>query len=195
MRQSANYKWNLPEDEDEIDVEDLNAVFAAVDGKLKTHDNELEKISLPGSVEVISASGSGSFYHGTTSSFVSVLKTVKTTYGNATFGVYHGEISGTPGTNIQLYITLYISNAGVLCWDEHYNIYDDIEIDGNIISVENIGTVSIGGYEGGNTTWSINYVNDQLEEEFEKEKEYSLREAVNELALRIQALRSQGGAE
>ena len=83
----------------------------------------------------------------------------------------------------------------MLCWDEHYNIYDDIEIDGNIISVENIGTVSIGGYEGGNTTWSINYVNDQLEEEFEKEKEYSLREAVNELALRIQALRSQGGAE
>lgn len=196
MRQSANYKWNLPEDEDEIDVEDLNAVFTAVDEKLKTHDNELRKISLPGSIGVISASGSGSFYHGTTSGFVSLLKTVKTTYGYATFGTYHGEISGNPGTNIQLYVTLYISNAGVLCWDEHYNTYDDIEIDGNILSVENIGTVSIGDYEsGGSTTWNINYINEQLEEEFEKEKEYSLREAINELALRIQALRSQGGTE
>lgn len=34
MRQSKNYKWNLPEDDDVIDVEDLNAVFTSIDEQL-----------------------------------------------------------------------------------------------------------------------------------------------------------------
>lgn len=195
MRQSANYKWNLPEDEDEIDVEDLNTVFTAVDGKLKTHDEELEPVTLPGSFEIISAEGSGAFYHGSLSGFISLLQSVTTTYGDAEFGAYHGSISGIPGTQIQLYITLYIDNSGVLRWDEHYNAYDDIEIDGTILAMADIGKVIVGDYVAGNSPWSINYINEDAESESTEEKEYSLREAINELALRIQALRSQQGGE
>ena len=74
MRQSKNYKWDLTEGGDEINVEDLNTVFEAVDAKLKSHDTELKTVTLPGSFEVISAEGSGAFYHGTTSGFNSLLQ-------------------------------------------------------------------------------------------------------------------------
>nr|DAZ14954.1 MAG TPA: hypothetical protein [Caudoviricetes sp.] len=196
MRQSKNYKWDLPEDGDEINVEDLNTVFTAVDGKLKTHDEELEPVTLSGSFEIISAEGSGTFYHGTLSGFNSLLQSVKTTYGDAEFGAYHGSISGAPGTQIQLYITLYIDSSGVLRWDEHYGIYDTIDVSGNILTSADLGIVTVGEYEaGGVTPWSISYINEDAESESTEEKEYSLREAINELALRIQALRSQQGGE
>lgn len=194
MRQSTNYKWNLPEDEDEIDVEDLNAIFESADSTLKTHDNNMKGFVLPGSVKVISASGSGSFYHGTTSGFVSLLQEVSTTYGEATFGMYHGTISGTAGTRIQLYITLYVSDTGILCWDEHYDIYDSIDVNGHILTSVNIGTVSVGN-AGQSTKWYVNYINDDAESDYNEEKKYSLREAINELALRIQILQTRGGAE
>mgnify|MGYP005814263117 FL=1 len=196
MRQSKNYKWDLPEGGDEINVEDLNTVFEAVDAKLKSHDTELKTVTLPGSFEVISAKGSGAFYHGTLSGFNSLLQSVKTTYGDAEFGAYHGSISGAPGTQIQLYITLYIDSSGVLRWDEHYGIYDTIDISGNILTSADLGIVTVGEYEaGGVTPWSISYINDEVSDSFEEEKEYSLRDAITELALRIQALRTQGGTE
>ena len=34
MRQSANYKWSLPEDEDVINVEDLNVIYEDIDEDL-----------------------------------------------------------------------------------------------------------------------------------------------------------------
>ena len=56
--------------------------------------------------------------------------------------------------------------------------------------------MTVGEYEvGGSTPWSISYINDEVSDSFEEEKEYSLRDAITELALRIQALRTQGGTE
>ena len=36
MRQSTNYKWNLPESADEIEIEDLNMIFLSIDKQLKS---------------------------------------------------------------------------------------------------------------------------------------------------------------
>lgn len=36
MRQSTNYKWNLPESADEIEIEDLNTIFLSIDKQLKS---------------------------------------------------------------------------------------------------------------------------------------------------------------
>lgn len=120
MRQSANYKWNLPEDEDEIDVEDLNAVFTAVDGKLKTHDAELEPVELSSVLKVVAAEGAFSVSvddSGTVTS--SLLSKVNTTWGPAECNqIAYPETLPYNGT-IHVYIKIYFSN-GKLYYDEYH---------------------------------------------------------------------------
>lgn len=138
---------------------------------------ELKPVTISNSFALISATGRQSFYHGTLSGFdeeSSLLNNVQTTFGQAVFGKHYGSFNVQPGSEITLYIRLY-SNGSQICWDEYYN--DDIYANGE--PVIEIGTATVSDYvAGGSTTCEFSYVNDDVEES----KEYSLRDAVIELA-------------
>jgi hypothetical protein len=174
MNKTTNYKFNLPADSDTIDISVLNENFKSIDSELKKHSNELQSVSIANSFELISAVGTKNFYHGTLSGIYSLLDTVKTTLGDAVFRNGYGEFSAQEGKKITLYITVSIED-GTIYWDEYYNNYsapDDAVF---------IGTATC-TLSGGDTHCTFNYVNDDAEQP----KQYSLREAIIELATQIQ---------
>lgn len=119
MRQSANYKWNLPEDEDEIDVEDLNTVFTAVDEKLKTHDEELEPVELSSTLKVVSAEGAFSVSVDESGIITSsLISKVNTTWGPAECKQIAYPETVPYSDTIYVYIKVYFSN-GKLYYDEY----------------------------------------------------------------------------
>lgn len=74
MDKTKNYSLNLPAESDIIDVNVLNENFTAIDAQMSVMqtkmESELKTVTMSNSVEVISASGKTSFYHGTTSGFM-----------------------------------------------------------------------------------------------------------------------------
>lgn len=52
MRTSANYNWNLPEDNDAINVEDLNAIYEDIDENLIKKLQKKKVIALPSTTEL-----------------------------------------------------------------------------------------------------------------------------------------------
>lgn len=106
---------------------------------------------------------------------------MKTTFGDAVFGAHYGSFSAQPGTEIALYIRIYFDGLDIW-WDEYYDDYDDAT------DVIYIGTATVSDYEaGGTTTCEFSYIN----EDDQKPKEYSLRDAIIELAKQIQYLKKE----
>jgi hypothetical protein len=177
MNKTTNYGFNLPSDSDTIEISVLDENFTNIDSELKKHSDELQPVTLVNSFEVISAAGANGFYHGTLAGITSLLDTVKTTLGDAKFRDKYGEFSVQEGEKITLHITVAIEE-GTIYWDEYYNNYSDIPDDAVFI-----GT-SICTASGGDTNCNFEYINYDTN----KSKEYSLREAIAELAVQIQFL-------
>ncbi len=177
MKYTSNYKFKLPEQTDTINIDDLNENTEQLDSKIKELENKTATVTLSNTFEVVSASGTASFYHGTTSGFSHILSSVSTTFGNAVYRNSYGSISASAGSRIVLAITLEIVD-GVIYWDEYYNGYSGGEI--------SIGTVTLTQTATGDTTGTFSYVNDEASES----KELDVRDAILELAQQIQALRT-----
>ena len=176
MNYTSNYKFKLPSATDVIDITALNSNFADIDKKLAQNEQKTASIQLSDTLEIVSASGTISFYHGTLTPFTSILNSVKTTWGDAVFRNKYGTISTSAGSTISLSITIEIVN-GVIYWDEYYN-----DEDGGKFA---IGTATLIKTSTGDTTCSFNYINDDAGES----KKLELRDAVLELAKQIQTLR------
>ena len=65
MDYTSNYRLKLPAKTDVIDITVLNSNFSAVDAKLAALENKVDTVQLSDTLGIISASGSISFYHGT----------------------------------------------------------------------------------------------------------------------------------
>ena len=176
MNYTSNYKFKLPSATDVIDITVLNSNFADIDKKIVQNEQKTAPIQLSDTLEIISASGTVSFYHGTLTPFTSILNSIKTTWGDAVFRNKYGTISPSVGSTISLSIAIEVVD-GVIYWDEYYN-----DTDGGEFS---IGTATLTKTSTGDTTCSFNYINDDTGES----KKLELREAVLELAKQIQALR------
>ena len=85
MDYTSNYRFKLPAKTDVIDITVLNSNFSAIDKKLAETEKKTAAVQLSDTLEVVSASGSVSFYHGTSTPFTSILQSVKTTWGDAVF--------------------------------------------------------------------------------------------------------------
>ena len=177
MNYTSNYKFKLPSATDVIDITVLNSNFADIDKKIAQNEQKTALIQLSDTLEIVSASGTVSFYHGTLTPFTSILNSVKTTWGDAVFRNKYGTISTSAGSTISLSITIEVVD-GVIYWDEYYNDEDGGE-------KFTIGTATLTKTSTGDTTCSFNYINDDAGES----KKLELREAVLELAKQIQALR------
>lgn len=127
MKYTSNYKFKLPEQTDTINIDDLNENTKQIDNKLKTLENKATAVTLSNTFEVVSAMGTVSFYHGTTSGFSHILSSVTTTFGDAVYRSSYGTISASAGSTITLAITIEIVD-GVIYWDEYYNGYSGGEI-------------------------------------------------------------------
>lgn len=179
MDYTSNYRFKLPSETDVIDITVLNSNFVDIDKKLAENEQKTVPIQISDTLDIISASGNVSFYHGMiTSAFNSVLQSVKTTWGDAVFRNKYGTISPSAGSKITLAITIEIVD-GLIYWDEYYNG----ENGGEIV----IGTTTITQTSTGDTTGSFRYVNDEVS----ASKTLELREAIIELAQQIQALRKE----
>lgn len=178
MDYTSNYKFKLPAKTDVIDITVLNSNFSAIDTKLAALEKKVDTVQLSDTLEVVSASGTISFYHGTMISFDSILQNVSTTWGDAVFRNKYGTVSASAGSSISVYITLEVVE-GVIYWDEYYNGTDGGEIF--------IGSTTLIQTSTGDTTGSFSYTNDDAAEP----KTLELREAILELAQQIQALRKE----
>lgn len=178
MNYTSNYKFKLPSATDVIDITVLNSNFSAVDAKLSALEQKTAPIQLSDTLEIVSAGGNISFYHGTLTPFTSILNSVKTTWGDAVFRNKYGIISTSAGSTISLSITIEVVD-GVIYWDEYYD-----DADGGELA---IGTATFTKTSTGDTTVSFNYINDDAGES----KKLELRDAVLELAKQIQALRKE----
>lgn len=177
MKYTSNYKMKLPEQTDTINIDDLNENTKQLDSKVKELENKTATVTLSNTFEVVSASGTVSFYHGTMSGFSHILSSVITTFGNAVYRNSYGTITASAGSTISLAITLEIVD-GVIYWDEYYNGFSGGDI--------NIGSVTLTQTSTGDTTGTFSYVNDEASEL----KELEVRDAILELAQQIQALRT-----
>lgn len=181
MKYTYKYRFNLPDGSDDIDINKLNANFTKID---MTLNNELEPVEMADTFQIISASGSYSFYHGTLAGFfdgMSLLNSVETTFGSAEFGNHYGDFSAQPGSQITLYVRIYFDGQK-LRWDEYYN--DTYGYEGGDDAIE-IGTAVASDYEaGGSTRVEFSYIDDNAAEK----KIYSLRNAILELAMQIRIL-------
>ena len=63
MDYTSNYKFKLPAKTDVIDITVLNSNFSTVDAKLAALEKKTAAVQLSDTLEIISASGSVSFYH------------------------------------------------------------------------------------------------------------------------------------
>ena len=77
MEYTSNYRLKLPAKTDVIDITVLNSNLSAVDAKLAALEKKTDTVQLSDTLEIISASGSVSFYHGTATPFNSILQSVK----------------------------------------------------------------------------------------------------------------------
>lgn len=181
MKYTDKYRFNLPDGSDDIEIGKLNENFTKIDTMLK---NELEPVEMADTFQIISASGTCAFYHGTLAGFFensSLLNSVETTFGHAEFGNHYGSFSAQPGSAITLYARIYFDGQK-LRWDEYYN--DTYGYDGGEDAVE-IGTATVSDYEaGGSTRVTFSYIDDDAAEK----KTYSLRNAILELAMQIRIL-------
>ena len=178
MDYTSNYRFKLPAKTDIIDITVLNSNFSAVDAKLAALENKVDTVQLSDTLEVVSASGSISFYHGTLIPFTSILQSVTTTWGDAVFRNKYGTVSASVGSTISVAVTLEVV-GGVIYWDEYYNGKSGGEI--------SIGTTTLTQTATGDTTGSFSYTNSAASEP----KTLELREAILELAQQIQALRKE----
>lgn len=120
MRQSINYKWNLPEASDEIEVEDINVIFIDIDDKLKSHDDELNSIEFPDNLRIISATGAGTVTvdeQGTVTS--SMLSKINTTWGIAEFNSIKYPETLPYSDTVYVYVKIYFSEYK-LYYDEYH---------------------------------------------------------------------------
>ena len=92
MNYTSNYKFKLPSATDVIDITVLNSNFADIDKKIAETEQKTAPIQLSDTLEIVSASGTVSFYHGTLTPFNSILNSVKTTWGDAVFRNKYGTI-------------------------------------------------------------------------------------------------------
>ena len=176
MKYTQNYKMKLPEQPDKINIDDLNDNTKTIDAKIDELENKTATVTLSNTFEVVSASGTATFYHGTTSGFSHILSSVVTTFGEAVYRNSYGSFSATAGSTISLAITLEIVDC-VIYWDEYYNSYEGGEI--------SIGSVTLTQTSTGDTSGTFSYTNDDASES----KELELRDAILELAQQIQNLR------
>lgn len=176
MKYTSNYKFKLPEQTDTINIDDLNENTKQIDSKLKILEDKAAAVTLSNTFEIVSAMGTVSFYHGTTSGFSHILSSVTTTFGDAVYRGSYGTVSASAGSTITLAISIEIVD-GVIYWDEYYNGYSGGEI--------SIGTVTLTQTATGDTTGTFSYINDDASES----KELEVRDAILELAQQIQALR------
>lgn len=178
MDYTSNYRLKLPAKTDVIDITVLNSNFSAVDAKLAALENKVDTVQLSDTLELVSASGSVSFYHGTATPFTSILQSVTTTWGDAVFRNKYGTVSASVGSTISVAVTLEVV-GGVIYWDEYYNGASGSEI--------SIGTTTLTQTATGDTTGSFSYTNSAASEP----KTLELRDAILELAQQIQALRKE----
>ena len=178
MDYTSNYRFKLPEKTDVIDITVLNSNFNAIDKNLAETEKKTAAVQLSDTLEIISASGSVSFYHGTSTPFTSILQSVKTTWGDAVFRNKYGAVSASAGSKISVAVTLEVV-GGVIYWDEYYNGASGGEI--------SIGTTTLTQTATGDTTGSFSYTNSAASEP----KTLELRDAILELAQQIQALRKE----
>lgn len=178
MNYTSNYKFKLPSATDVIDITVLNSNFADIDKKLAQNEQKTASIQLSDTLEIVSASGTISFYHATLTPFTSILSSVKTTWGDAVFRNKYGTVSASAGSRISVAITLEVV-GGVIYWDEYYNGTSGGEI--------SIGTTTLTQTSTGDTTGSLSYTNSAASEP----KMLELRDAILELAQQIQALRKE----
>lgn len=178
MKQTSNYRFNLPEDSDTIDINKLNDNFKSIDLKFKECENALMPVTFPKLLDVIYASGSQTFYRGTMTGFfenTSMLSEVNTTFGKAVFGKHYGTFNPSSGSSITLSVKLYAED-GQLKWDEYYNTSKEDAI--------TIGT-AVAQDSGGDTKFVFSYVNDYPCDD----KTYTVRDAVTELAMLIRLMK------
>lgn len=175
MNKTYHYQLNLPSGSDIIDVGVLDNNFRQIDSIFHGLSEELEPIETSDALDIISASGNPSFYHGAAPA-MSLLDNVKTTWGAAVFGQSHGTYSAHEGDVIDLYITLSVKN-GTVYWDEYYNAAD---VPADSIYIGAATCVR----ENADTTCSFNYVNDT----YGQIKKLSLREAIIDLRAKIELL-------
>lgn len=178
MNNSYYYKLKLPEDSDIIDVNDLNDNFKKIDDMFYDVSNDLEPIETSDTLDLISALGDPSFYHGTPTA-THLLDSVKTTWGEAEFGESHGTYSPQLGRTIELYITLRVKD-GVVYWDEYYD-YAGAPDDRIYIGA------AVCEQKYGDTTCSFSYIND----DYGAIKYLSLREAIIDLRAKLELLRKE----
>ena len=178
MDYTSNYRLKLPAKTDVIDIAVLNSNFNAVDKKLAETEKKTAAVQLSDTLEIISASGSVSFYHGTSTPFNSILQSVKTTWGDAVFRNKYGTVSASAGSRISVAVTLEVV-GGVIYWDEYYNGASGGEI--------SIGTATLTQTSTGDTIGYFNYTNSAASEP----KTLEVRDAILELAQQIQALRKE----
>lgn len=178
MNYTSNYKLKLPEKTDIIDITVLNSNFNTIDAKLAAMETKIGTVQLSDTLDVVSARGTISFYHGTLIPFTSMLQSVSTTWGDAVFRNKYGTVSASAGSRITVAIRLEVV-GGVIYWDEYYNGESGGEI--------TIDTTTLTQTSTGDTTGSFNYVNDEASEP----KTLELRDAILELAQQIQALRKE----
>ena len=178
MDYTSNYKLKLPSKTDIIDITVLNSNFSDIDAKLAETEKKINTVQLSDTLDIVSASGTISFYHGTLIPFTSMLQSVKTTWGDAVFRNKYGTVSASANSKIELAVTLEVEN-GVIYWDEYYNGESGGEI--------TIGTTTLTQTSTGDTTGSFSYINDETSEP----KTLELRDAILELAQQIQALRKE----
>ena len=194
MRQSANYGWSLPEDEDEIDVEDLNAVFAAVDGKLKAHDEELEPVELSSALKVVAAEGAFSVSFddsGTVTS--SLLSKVSTSWGPAECNQIAYPETLPYSDTIYVYIKVYFSN-GKLYYNEYQVTGGPGETAANQAGAIKIGQAHISPSGEFDDIYLVDFEFDDESADASSESDMitmSVRDAILYLMGRIQSM--QGG--
>ena len=178
MDYTSNYRFKLPAKTDVIDITVLNSNFSAVDKKLAETEKKTAAVQLSDTLEIISASGYVSFYHGTSTPFTSILQSVKTTWGDAVFRKKYGTVSASAGSRISVAVTLEVV-GGVIYWDEYYNGASGGEV--------SIGTTTLTQTATGDTIGTFSYTNSAASEP----KTLELRDAILELAQQIQALRKE----
>lgn len=176
MNNTYYYKLKLPSGDDIIDVTDLNDNFKQIDRMFYDVSKDLEPIEASDTLDIISASGNPSFYHGTPTALC-LLSSVKTTWGEAEFGESHGTYSPQAGKTIELYITLRVKD-GAVYWDEYYDSADAPEeriYIGEAVCVQ----------QNADTVCSFSFTNDSYGEM----KYLSLREAIIDLRAKVELLR------
>ena len=176
MNKTTNYKMDLPSNSDIIEVSVLDGNFTKIDSVLKEHEDKIAPVTLPNKMEVLSAGGHTSFYHGTTAGVNNLLSSVRTSFGNAQFRELYGTINASNGSTNELYVVIEAVN-GVIYWDEYCNASD---VPGNAVY---IGTEDV-TWSGADTVTDFSYNNGGS-----GSTDFSVRDAIVELAIQIQALR------